>query len=838
MSPTNPFAKPRPTSVTATIDAEPTTPSRPEPPKRQFSGFKQHLQSLQREGKVVSCSPRSRESVGDEDWPSDAAADTTAGGVIFPQMQHTKTSTPIHAPTVSSHTPTSQRHTPSAATTLTPRASSSKWRLLWRGGLQVGEERYTLPGIAFCARILIPPTSAVAVAIPLSPVPLSPTPTPLMTIGTGGQSTQGLDIEGKELAMREEGSYFPSSAADAATATATTSTSTSTFNVPQTISSAETDRHKTLQGTQHRLRPLLHPQSTSAITSHSHSDNATTRIPGAASINDTQHKAFTTTPSGPTGGDTDLCLSLESMKGRKTLRVRSVERLQDDDLDVPDEEDSGAVHTPGLLQRATKWSYNGEHGELIGFWRENRYLDPSSQKAGPSLLAQYIFNTLCRAPLSSSGRTRKALVVTLGDDVIDAQAGTFLIYGQLKSHFSNEDTGAERPKLELLATRRRRSKVVAAPERATGVVMRPGEPLPRGYDASYWRLDTRVSGVLFSREAHRVGLCDACTFPLGAAAVPGTVSEHRPWLTHLFVCATTDTLYTNDVVGGFKVPTIPSSRGLRRTASVAAQAARMSRAKSSGRIYMPPPAAASTRAGSSVAMSPSNSASSPTADGVVSTSTTMTVTKKLTPGRRGEKRKRPTEQQVAQDDDRRRRAGKITAIGNGSLIVDTDPTLDTSRPSEIGTRAESAAPIDDDPFGHGGRIQDSTTAIIRPALASRSHATQEWEGKNKASIKKRLLACLEARQCGRDHPEFKDVFSIANRGVCFALRNTIAAEPLDKDSIDRIVQVHLDLYLPMQGVNSSDDTLAKAIVPSIPATNTPPTPVVLDNRNDPDTTII
>lgn len=57
----------------------------------------------------------------------------------------------------------------------------------------------------------------------------------------------------------------------------------------------------------------------------------------------------------------------------------------------------------------------------------NSYLDTSTPPhhhnnnngtGGPTLLAQYIYNMLCRAGLSASGRTRKALVVTLGDDVI------------------------------------------------------------------------------------------------------------------------------------------------------------------------------------------------------------------------------------------------------------------------------------------------------------------------------------------------------------------------------------------------------------------------------------
>lgn len=54
-----------------------------------------------------------------------------------------------------------------------------------------------------------------------------------------------------------------------------------------------------------------------------------------------------------------------------------------------------------------------------------RYLDPSGNDETSSLggnahsvLAQYVFNSICRGNLSAKGRTQKALAVTLGDDVI------------------------------------------------------------------------------------------------------------------------------------------------------------------------------------------------------------------------------------------------------------------------------------------------------------------------------------------------------------------------------------------------------------------------------------
>lgn len=138
---------------------------------------------------------------------------------------------------------------------------------------------------------------------------------------------------------------------------------------------------------------------------------------------------------------------------------------------------------------------------------DHRYLDPSGNDPSSSLggnahsvLAQYVFNSICRGRLSASGRTRKALVVTLGDDVIGESSGssagsgftsdshrvalapdpstsaTFLIYGQVRQDEQSPQNG--RPKLELLATRR---KAPMKQEASRGhPAPRPGEPLPRG----------------------------------------------------------------------------------------------------------------------------------------------------------------------------------------------------------------------------------------------------------------------------------------------------------------------------------------------------------------------
>jgi len=45
----------------------------------------------------------------------------------------------------------------------------------------------------------------------------------------------------------------------------------------------------------------------------------------------------------PVGKDTDLCLSLESMRGRKSLKLRGVEEVDDDEIGEVEAEDGVKV---------------------------------------------------------------------------------------------------------------------------------------------------------------------------------------------------------------------------------------------------------------------------------------------------------------------------------------------------------------------------------------------------------------------------------------------------------------------------------------------------------------
>lgn len=103
-------------------------------------------------------------------------------------------------------------------------------------------------------------------------------------------------------------------------------------------------------------------------------------------------------PSLPSA-DTDLCLSLESMRGRKYLQVRGIVDLSDGE--VLDGEDVGVqMSVVRMVQEL----------ELIARWY--RSISPDAP-----LVAAYFTTLLCRSEtLSSQGRTLIAILIGLGDE--------------------------------------------------------------------------------------------------------------------------------------------------------------------------------------------------------------------------------------------------------------------------------------------------------------------------------------------------------------------------------------------------------------------------------------
>ena len=247
--------------------------------------------------------------------------------ILQPPTSESQTDTsrqedPITAP-VSDQAPLSAiRSTPTHRTiTVQPpppaSQSLSRWRLLWRGGLEVGQQRYKLEGIAFCAKMTFSVPS-----LPRRESMESPTGKARASVVEETPVGSVNAILEKETTMADEGSYFPHNASG-------NRPSDTSMSLPVVTPTETTPRPR---------RPMLNTQPSASESA------GPLHTPGGS----VTAKAFETS-------DPDLCLSLESMKGRQTLRVRGVERLGEDEVLGQDGE--SGVHVCVLVFRRA--SYHG-----------------------------------------------------------------------------------------------------------------------------------------------------------------------------------------------------------------------------------------------------------------------------------------------------------------------------------------------------------------------------------------------------------------------------------------------------------------------------------------------
>ncbi|WWD18103.1 hypothetical protein CI109_102551 [Kwoniella shandongensis] len=494
--------------------------------------------------------------------------------------------------------------------------SRNAWRLLWRGGLEIGREGWRLDGITFFALLSFPPPT---------PSALTATPNP--------------------------------------------------FDAP--------------------IQPHSTPSTSTVIPT------ATSPFPLLQT------------------GDTDLCLSLESMRGRKYLQVRGL-------VDLPSDE---------VLEGAGAEGGSDDSGGV-----------QMSIAPGAPLLAAYFTGLLCRnEKLSPTGRTLSAIVIGLGDEGVDPNPNSsILVYGQRQDIDSSTGEGGQ-PTLRLCVGRRK-----PPPPPPAAKKVRPGEPLPRA--------------PLF--------------FPAKAPKKPP--------------------------------PPFPN-RSLSRTSSL------------SSSIYHPPPQASSSVA--SVA-SAQTSVSAPTA--------APAPVSGRTPGRRGEKRPRKYDPDIdgREDNTRKRKAGRIVFDRTASATSASVGFEEGAAPAGMTANAERE---EEDIFGRRTTASIGPSASISMSRAASSekminqHLHSEGAGEmtdgaegggtgnddgapntgrakrvrvpqqvldNKAAVRKQTLVLLEGRGISRSHEMFKDVFGMTTKGAYFAFRDQLQDAPLSKLDVQRIVNGHLDMYLP------------------------------------------
>ncbi|EJT96933.1 hypothetical protein DACRYDRAFT_112273 [Dacryopinax primogenitus] len=114
-----------------------------------------------------------------------------------------------------------------------------------------------------------------------------------------------------------------------------------------------------------------------------------------------------------------------------------------------------------------------------------------------------------------------------------------------------------------------------------------------------------------------------------------------------------------------------------------------------------------------------------------------------------------------------------------------------------------------DKLGKENLDQEADRSMPPPLVPPNSEPSSTEE-QNKALIKKHIVTSLANAGCGRAHADFKDCFSIVNRGVSFALvrfflsvlqqplksekRKHLKRRKLDRDEVVRLVGAHVGMY--------------------------------------------
>ncbi|WRT65868.1 uncharacterized protein IL334_002819 [Kwoniella shivajii] len=405
--------------------------------------------------------------------------------------------------------------------------------------------------------------------------------------------------------------------------------------------------------------------------------------------------AGTRTPGGPlspfplVSGDTDLCLSLESMRGRKYLQVRGL-------VDLPQDE-----------------TLEGEVGDNTTGGGVQMSISPQAP-----LLISYFTGLLCRnEKISVNGRTLSAIMIGLGDEGIDSTTNSsILVYGQRHANVSNSGGGL----LKLCVGRRK-----SPPLPPSAKKVKPGEPLPRA--------------PLF--------------FPVKAPKKP---------------------------------PPLFPSRSLSRSSSI-----------SSSIYHHPQPAAESSQsAGASL--------------------------KGRSPGRKGEKRPHKMDMDTRNEDERKRKQGKV--VLDRSAKMEKRPSFsvklegneeDEEEEDIFGKRSKSITPVpplvgrtkstDTNMDNTKNEIAQSENDDLPNATKTKRIRVPQQVLDNKAAIRKQTLVLLESRGISRTHDSFKDVFGMTTKGTSFAFRDQLQTDQLSKVDIHRIVNSHLDMYIPLSSNESNEN---------------------------------
>ncbi|KAJ7603951.1 hypothetical protein DFH06DRAFT_1068872 [Mycena polygramma] len=168
----------------------------------------------------------------------------------------------------------------------------------------------------------------------------------------------------------------------------------------------------------------------------------------------------------------------------------------------------------------------------------------------------------------------------------------------------------------------------------------------------------------------------------------------------------------------------------------------------------------------------------------------------------------------------RKRTPSIANLGSGVRLGSVDafgqdaafkvPAL--PRPGKERATTQPAKEEEEDVFGHVAST--STSAAVenkgkRKRGSDESEAEAQMEKANK-TVRVPSFSCLgftdtlqiikqstmHLLPIDKTHPEYKDIYGAVYRGVGFALRGEIKRSAVDLKSVERLVKIHVNMYVP------------------------------------------
>ncbi|KAJ6589168.1 hypothetical protein B0H19DRAFT_1248724 [Mycena capillaripes] len=141
----------------------------------------------------------------------------------------------------------------------------------------------------------------------------------------------------------------------------------------------------------------------------------------------------------------------------------------------------------------------------------------------------------------------------------------------------------------------------------------------------------------------------------------------------------------------------------------------------------------------------------------------------------------------------RKRTPSIANLGSGVRLDSPDlgdvafkiPALPRN-----GKEREMMEIDEEDVFGQGAPVENKGKR-----KRDESEVENQMEKANKTIIKQSTMHLLHI---SKTHPEYKDIYGAVYRGVGFALRGEIKKSAVDLKSVERLVKIHVNMYVPSE----------------------------------------